>query len=227
MRIHWTAAISIISALACGSSSSPSPTSDAGASGPNQTPAGLTACMGPAGAAHHAIDPKDGKCKLDGTTTNVGAACTASNPNVCGTFENASCLDEKLDFYPGGYCNVDPCTSSDAHACPIGASCVLLEGENGQCFKNCASDADCRTAEKYFCLDMTADDKPGGLWLSGASHKVCSREQVTCPLSPKDCPAAFPRCVLPGGGDAYLPDGGPVGPQGAADAAPPIPVCVK
>jgi hypothetical protein len=72
-----------------------------------------------------------------------------------------------------------------------------------------------------------ADDKPGGLWIAGSSHKVCSREQVTCPLGPNDCPSAFPRCVLPDGRPAYLPDGGAVTAQGPADAAPAIPVCVK
>lgn len=218
MHTRWFGIFAVTVAMACSNSST---------NGTDAGRGGTSTCAGPGGALHYAVDPQDGKCKLDGTTTNVGAACVATNPAVCGSFENASCLDEKLDLFPGGYCNVDPCTDADDHLCPIGASCVQLEGENGQCFKNCATDADCRTAEKYFCLDMSADDRPGGLWISGTSHKVCSRATLTCPLSPQDCPAALPRCVLPGGADAYLPDGGAVTVAGPADAAPPVPVCTK
>jgi hypothetical protein len=194
---------------------------------------------------HFVMDPKDGKCKRDGTTTNVGAPCKGVAPGVCGTDQNASCLDQTIDDYPGGYCNVDPCTAVDP--CPIGSSCVQLNGENGQCFKDCASDSDCRTAEGYFCLDMTADSQRGVLWLSGGSKKVCSRSQLTCPASPNDCPSAFPNCVLPDGTVAY-PEGGATstseagtaeagandnaaageaGTDDAAAVAPPTPICVR
>jgi hypothetical protein len=180
--------------------------------------------------AHFVMDPKDGACKRDGTTTNVGAPCKGVAPGVCGTDQNASCLDQTLDDYPGGYCNVDPCTAVDF--CPLGSSCVQLNGENGQCFKDCAMDSDCRAAEGYFCLDMTADSQRSVLWLSGASRKVCSRSQLTCPASPKDCPSVFPNCVLPDGTAAY-PEGGAssateagVDDAGAA-LAPPTPICVK
>jgi len=178
------------------------------------------------------MDPKDGMCKLDGTTTNVGAACMGINPSICGTDQNASCLDELIDDFPGGYCNVDPCSELEGHVCPIGGSCVQLNGENGQCFKDCSSDSDCRKSDGYFCLDMTKDDHPGGLWISGASHKICSRPQLTCPGSPNDCPSAMPKCVLPDGGVAY-PEGGPSGAENdagspdAAQVAPPTPICVK
>jgi hypothetical protein len=179
---------------------------------------------------HFTRDPADGKCKLDGTTTNVGAPCQGTTPAVCGTDQKASCLDEVIDEFPGGYCNVDPCTVQAL--CPVGSSCVELNGENGQCFKNCVSDADCRTGEGYFCLDATADDRLGGHWLSGASHKVCSRALVTCPLSAGDCPAVLPKCVLPNGQPAYDADGGmvPFVTDAGADAAPtapPTPVCTK
>jgi hypothetical protein len=214
------------------SSSSASPDGAAGETGGvgggSPTPAGLTACAGPKGAAHFAIDPADQKCKPDGTTTNIGAPCVAANPTACGTFENATCLDEQLDFFPGGYCNVDPCTAAADHLCPIGSSCVELEGENGQCFKNCATDSDCRTAMGYFCLDMTPDDHPGGLWISGTSRKICSRTGLTCGISARDCPAVIPHCLYPnGGGDAYLPDGGMAPPPAGADGATILPVCVK
>jgi hypothetical protein len=183
-----------------------------------------TSC--PPGAAHFTIDPKDNQCKLDGTTTNVGAPCKGTTPATCGTDQNASCLDEVIDDFPGGYCNVDPCSTTVGHLCPIGSSCVELDGENGQCFKDCATDDDCRKAEGYFCLDMTPDDRTGGLWLSGASHKVCSRAQVTCPSGPRDCPAALPRCVFPDGKPAYN-DAGALNTDGADGGAPPTPICVR
>ena len=224
-------AIVMILSLGYGCSSSPSsPDARTGGAGSRASPAAgkTTPCAGPNGAANYAIDPLDGKCKPDGTTTNVGAPCVATNPAVCGTFDNASCLDEQLDNFPGGYCNVDPCTSAAAHLCPVGASCVQLEGENGQCFKNCASDGDCRTGAGYFCLDMTADDHAGGLWVSGTSHKVCARQGLTCPNSATDCPTALSHCVYPnGGGDAYQPDGGMAPPPAGSDGAQIVPICVK
>jgi hypothetical protein len=181
---------------------------------------GGNGCFG----AHFVVDPADNKCKLDGKTTNVGAPCMATSPGVCGIEQSASCLDPKLDDYPGGYCNVDPCTNKEGNLCPIGASCVLLNGENGQCFKNCASDSDCRTGDGYFCLDMTADDRPGGNWVSGASHKICSRSVLSCPNSPSDCPSARPHCLLPNdGGPAFVDAGSDAG---ASDAGPPpTPIC--
>jgi hypothetical protein len=185
------------------------------------------------GGAHVTVDPLDGKCKLDGTTTHVGDPCQATDPAACGTDQNASCLDEKIDDFPKGYCNVDPCTNVVGYLCPIGSSCAELNGENGQCFKNCASDSDCRTADGYFCLDMRGDARDGGLWLSGGSKKVCSRAVLTCPNSPTDCPAARPHCVLPDdGGTAYV-EAGAIDATTASDAgadaglvAPPTPICV-
>lgn len=228
MRIRWLDTALICGAVVCGCSSS-TPAADAGSGG-------LTSCVVADAGPHFVLDPKDGKCKVDGTTTNVGAACMGSMPAVCGTNQNASCLDSVIDDYPGGYCNVDPCSALDGHLCPIGASCAQLNGENGQCFKDCSSDSDCRMSEGYFCLDMTNDDHPGGLpptapttsalWVSGASHKVCVRPQLTCPGSGRDCPSAIPRCVLPDGTMAFA-DGGAAGPQPTDGGAPPTPICVK
>ena len=152
--------------------------------------------------------------------------CKGTSPATCGTDQNASCLDEVIDEFPGGYCNVDPCSTAVGHLCPLASSCVQLNGENGQCFKDCATDADCRKAEGYFCLDMTADDHAGGLWQSGASHKVCSRPAVTCPSGPHDCPTVLPRCVFPDGSPAYS-DAGTLNVDGGDGGAPPTPICVK
>jgi hypothetical protein len=195
---------------------------------------GTAGCLGP----HFVVDPLDHRCKLDGHTTNVGAMCSATNPGVCGIEQSASCLDPQLDGWPGGYCNVDPCTNKDGSLCPVGASCVMINGENGQCFRNCAADTDCRTAEGYFCLDMTADDHPGGNWISGASHSICVRPVLECPNSPKDCPAARPHCVLPNDGGPAFVDSGAADAGGvdgaasdagagtdAAPVAPPTPTC--
>lgn len=210
--LRWMSALPILIAIGCSSSSTSAPSGDGGS------------CTAP----HFTVDPADGKCKLDGTTTNVGAPCMGLTPAVCGTDQNASCLDPAIDDFPGGYCNVDPCTALVGHLCPVGASCVQLNGENGQCFKNCNADTDCRQSDGYFCLDLKTDS----LWISGASQKVCSRAQLTCPLSPSDCPSAFPHCVLPDGRPAYT-DAGP-GDSGASEAgsgdaqvAPPTPLCVK
>jgi hypothetical protein len=226
MHVRWTTILVVCSALGC-SSSSGQPASDAGSE--VEVGSGVDAAAGGScSGAHFLLDPKDGKCKLDGTTTNVGAPCMGAISPACGTEPTASCLDPVLDDFPGGYCNVDPCSAADGHLCPIGSSCVQLNGENGQCFKDCSTNSDCRTSDGYFCLDMTADDHPGGLWISGASHKVCSRAIVTCPASPADCPFAIPHCVLPDGGAAYT-DAGPddSGASDGAPVAPPTPICVK
>ncbi|MDP9034777.1 MAG: hypothetical protein M3O50_08200 [Myxococcota bacterium] len=262
MRIRWFGVVIALAPLAC-SDSATSRAADGGAtaeggSGADSSAGGLVPCTaGEAGAAHFVVDPKDGKCKLDGTTTNVGAACMASNPTVCGTDMNATCLDPAIDDWPGGYCNVDPCSALDGHLCPVGGSCAQINGENGQCFKNCSTDADCRMSEGYICLDLTADDHgasgcasgTSACWISGASHKVCSRPNLICPSAANNCPAAFPHCVLDNGAAAFPPaasdDGGTVdsGPPEAgaspeasvsggdagdgAAVSPPNPHCVK
>jgi hypothetical protein len=138
----------------------------------------------------------------------------AQHSEVCGTDQNASCLDVVTDDFPGGYCNVDPCSGLEGHLCPIQSSCVQLNGENGQCFKDCMSDSDCRSTEGYFCLDMTGDHPGNGTacsdpatsacWHSGASHKICTKKVIICPDGPGECPSLFPRCVLPDGG-AFVP----------------------
>src|SRR5262249_24524557 len=112
-------------------------------------------------AAHTACDPVDNKCKLDGTTTNVGAQCRTSGADVlCGSDPNATCNDQTQDGFPGGYCSVEPC--STVAMCPIGSTCAHLGGESNACFKLCASDADCRSPD-YGCFDIDP------LYTSGAS----------------------------------------------------------
>jgi len=238
MRNRWIEVALLCGAFGCSSSTPATPaTSDSGADA-----RGSNACA--SAGSHFTVDLKDGRCKSDGTTTNVGAPCTAANPAVCGTDQNASCLDVVTDDYPGGYCNVDPCSELDGHLCPVGASCVQLNGENGQCFKDCSGDTDCRNKEGYFCLDMTNDRPDSGhacsdpqtaaCWHSGASHKVCVKHTLICPNGASDCPSLFPSCVLPDGGH-FAPPAPDAAVSGSADdgavddaapiVAPPTPTC--
>src|SRR5258708_16239224 len=51
----------------------------------SSTTASSTGTGGGCTAPHMVIDPADGKCKLDGTTTNVGVPCPTTGPNAaCG-----------------------------------------------------------------------------------------------------------------------------------------------
>lgn len=133
-----------------------------------------------------ACDPADQKCKPDGTTTNIGATCTRTGPDPkCGTLPTATCNDLTNDGFPGGYCSVEPCTT--AELCPIGSSCGAMGGESAACFKNCKTDADCRTPD-YKCQPMDQ------LAISGASKTVCHLAQLPCATAP-DCPSSLPKCV--------------------------------
>jgi hypothetical protein len=225
MRNRWIAAALTCAALGCSDNNTSTPGGDSGTdtgsgtgtdAGTGGGDGGLTPCLIDAGP-HFVIDPADGKCKLDGTTTHIGVACTNATVAVCGTDQNAACLTPDVDNYPGGYCNVDPCTEQPGHLCPIGASCVSLNGENPQCFKNCNSNADCRASEGYICLDMTKDAFDGGLWTSGASHKVCSKPLLQC-ATDMQCPMALPHCVVAQDGGA-APDSGT---GGVSDAGGPV-----
>lgn len=100
------------------------------------------ACTG----AHMTCDPLDNKCKLDGTTTNVGGTCDTSGADPkCGTAPNATCNDLTQDGFPGGYCSMEPC--SVIALCPVGATCTHLGGESNACYKICSSNADCRSPD--------------------------------------------------------------------------------
>lgn len=150
---------------------------------------GSSACATPCTGANITCDPADGKCKLDGTTTNVGGKCKVSGADpACGTAANATCNDEVADGFPGGYCSYEPCTKTAL--CPIGATCAHLGAESDACYKNCNSDADCRSPD-YGCFPVDP------LITSGASKKVCYLKDFAC-LKASDCPAILPKCV---GGD--------------------------
>jgi hypothetical protein len=157
-------------------------------------------CSGPNAGEGYVVDPLDGKCKLDGTSTDVGAPCTEASQGgtggECGSDPGRLCLGSAADPYPDGYCTLD-CSAQDGHLCPIGSSCMRLNGEGPYCLVACSSGTDCRSTG-YTCLDLTMD--PNGLWISGGSRKVCSRAMLTCPGGAKDCPTAFPRCGAAEGG---------------------------
>ncbi len=139
--------------------------------------------------AHVMCDPADGKCKLDGTTTHVGAACAKRGADPkCGSESQMACYDDKTDEFPGGYCSMEPC--SETVLCPVGSSCARLSGEPAACFQNCTTDAACRSPE-YKCQDIK------GLNTSGASSKVCYRVTLYC-KSNADCPESRPKCGLRG-----------------------------
>jgi hypothetical protein len=157
----------------------------------------------------YVLDPKDGRCKLDGTSTNVGTPCLSMSVGgtggECGGDSDAFCLDSPSDPWPGGYCTVLHCSPNDGQLCPLKSSCVRVNGQAAQCFLDCASNADCARGSDggsdYFCLDLTGDSH----WVSGGSHKVCMRLAVTCPGGMPDCPASLPHCGPPEGG---APSGG-------------------
>lgn len=140
--------------------------------------------------AHMTCDPADGACKLDGTTTAVGAPCSTTGADpACGTEPRATCNDLTNDGFPGGYCSLEPCT--ETQLCPVGSSCAALGGESNACFENCSSNADCRSG--YECVVVDPH------FTSGASHKVCFLAEYPCSAD-ADCPASKPKCQGADGG---------------------------
>lgn len=185
--------------LACSSTTTNNPATDSGvqpdtsvadASGQDVTQQDSGGVCTPAcTGAGVACDPLDSRCKPDGTSSHVGAACTTSGVDpLCGTDTNAVCLDQTTDNFPGGYCTYEPCSATAL--CPLGSSCAHLGGEPDACWKNCNAPADCRSG--YVCL--TVDP----LFTSGGSHKVCYLPDFPCNTS-KDCPASKPTCNGAGG----------------------------
>ena len=198
--------------LACGSTSSTSPSTpddggpgvEGGSSG--MLPEGSTTEGGDPGAeggpcsaancsmAGFACDPADGKCKPDGKGSAVGAACTTTGPGdpACGSAvknalgQQTTCNDLLNDGFPGGYCSFEPCTTTEL--CPIGASCGKMGGETESFYKNCKTDADCRTPD-YKCQPMDQ------LFVSGASKTVCHIAALPC-VNPADCPSSLPKCTM-------------------------------
>ncbi len=170
---------------------------DLGGPGPDLNVAGADmsmagSCAPACTGANMICDPADNKCKLDGTTTAIGAPCDTSGADVkCGTAANATCNNSTQDGFPGGYCAYEPCSA--VALCPLGSSCAHLGGETDACFKNCSSDADCRSPD-YACAQIDP------LFTSGGSHKVCYLKMFAC-NNAADCPAIKPACTGASGGN--------------------------
>lgn len=175
----------------CSSSSTSGAQGDASSDVGGGDSAGGGACAGiTCSGARVVCDPADGKCKLDGSTTAVGAPCSTSGADpACGTDLHATCNDLTADGFPGGYCSVEPCSTSEL--CPIGSTCAALGGESPACFVDCVADGDCRPG--YECLDVDPH------YVSGASHKVCFLKDYPCATN-ADCPASNPTCSGADGG---------------------------
>jgi hypothetical protein len=135
---------------------------------------------------------------------------------VCGSapLSSLTCNDLAIDGFPGGYCTIDACTT--LQNCPVGSSCAALGGESGSCYKNCATDQDCRAAEGYLCTDTAVLPGHMPLFLSGASTKVCFPAAFAC-VTDMDCPADRPHC-LSAAGDGGMESGAP---EAGSDAAAP------
>ncbi len=128
-----------------------------------------------------------GKC-APAATNKIGTACTTTND--CGSDSRAACNTEAGDAYPGGYCFMEPC--NDIEVCPPGATCVAIGGESPGCYKTCATDADCRTAEGYVC-QLFLTTPPKGF---GPSDHACAfpcmrdddcQKPLTCDIPSKKC----------------------------------------
>ena len=88
-----------------------------------------------------------GICTPVGTGKKTGEACTAG-----ANCESAWCADEATNGFPGGYC-VSPCNASTMVCGGDGVCIPYGTGDgSGVCYDGCASDTDCRVAEKYSCM---------------------------------------------------------------------------
>lgn len=134
---------------------------------------------------------------LGGFADLVNKACLPGNPgakdgSACKDFgdcnRNQACVVNGLDF-PGGYCATIGCTLGDNTTCAPGGTPVCLRADNvNVCFAGCGSDADCRVAQGYKCLQPP-----------GAPSKICL---VLNPLgenckAPADCAGGNPwNCIV-------------------------------
>ena len=160
---------------------------DSGGDGATATGKCTPACTGD----HVVCDPADNKCKLDGTTSHVGDPCISDG--TCGSAPTVKCFDQGNTSFPGGYCTMASAMCSANALCPIGASCATLGGGDTACYRNCDSNADCRSPE-YECLNVDP------LYVSGASasHKVCYPKYFGC-YTASNCPTVKPTCTADGG----------------------------
>jgi hypothetical protein len=139
-------------------------------------PAHVPRCLG-----KRLLNP--GTCVRPNLDTAVGEPCSHRSDPTCGSARHALCYGDD-DGFPGGYCTVEPC--SEALPCPAGSTCARLGGEDPACYKDCASDADCR-GPAYRCQGIEP------LGVGGAAHPVCYLAAFDCRRD-KDCPAALPHC---------------------------------
>jgi hypothetical protein len=213
MRAWCVHLILLSGAIGCGSSSTASPSVTAG----NNDAAATVEAGGDMDAAHVRSDARimfneGGAAAL----APLGAPCQRSRD----CFSN-SC-NQPQDGFPGGYCTAD--CGPGQKACPTASSCVALNADTPACYVGCMTDADCRMAEGYRCLDV------GTALLLTGPQKVCF--PMTAPQCnfDADCPPSLPHCmggwVAPDAGGAG--DSGNAGDSGAAAAGddgggPPMP----
>ncbi len=76
----------------------------------------------------------------------LGDACTASDECGGGLY-----CEPADDGFTGGYCTEDCQNDTDCGSNGICAALQVVSGEIQVCLKSCDTDADCRTAESYFC----------------------------------------------------------------------------
>jgi len=79
---------------------------------------------------------------------DIGAACAS----------DAACANNSCLAMQGGYCSKSMC---DFAGCPTGSTCFGTGNGQTQCFKDCTSATQCRTAESYTCSSTYAVCLPG------------------------------------------------------------------
>jgi hypothetical protein len=129
-----------------------------------------------------------GTCAPDPARAAIGTPCATTAE--CGSDRRSACATASGDGFPGGYCSMEPC--DDIQVCPPGATCVALGPETPSCFKTCASDADCRTAEGYVC-QLFVVTPPDGF---GPSDHACGFKCTRDPdcKAPLLCDVASGKC---------------------------------
>jgi len=128
------------------------------------------------------------KCAPAPDNAQIGIPCTTTID--CGSDSRSACNNEAGDGYPGGYCFMEPC--DDVQICPPGATCVALGGESPGCFKECATDADCRTAEGYVC-QLFVTTPPRGFGPTALACSFPCKVDTDC-QSPLTCDVATRKC---------------------------------
>ena len=108
--------------------------------------------------------------RLNGTTDLVKTACIPGNPTArdgtaCSTFgdcnKNQLCQNNPFEA-PGGICITIACTPGDDTTCSPAQGntgmCLVANGFS-LCIAGCKMDSDCRTIDKYSCVDLSGKGK--------------------------------------------------------------------